>query len=82
MKNINYVKGNISLKKNQSTEQKCILQVLIEHPLCSRSPQTPKHRDGAGNKTDEVPALLWMNKVTKKKKRKITVYYEENIAMI
>ena len=36
----------------------------------------------AGNKTDEVPALLWMNKVTKKKKRKITVYYEENIAMI
>ena len=38
MKNINYVKGSISFKKNQSTEQKSILQVFIEHPLCSRSP--------------------------------------------
>ena len=67
-KNINCVKGSIILEKKSKNRTKIYhFTVFTAYSLCSTD--CSKHRGGAGNKTDEVSALLGINKVTKKKKK-------------
>ena len=72
-KNINCVKGSIILEKKSKNRTKIYhFTVFTAYSLCSTD--CSKHRGGAGNKTDEVSALLGINKVTKKKKNQIVEF--------
>ena len=80
MKNINYVKGNISFKKINQLNKNPFYKYLLNTPCVLGVPRLLSTQMEQGTRQMRF-LLLRMNKVTKKKK-KIRVYYEENIAII